>query len=71
VLDHPDSYRDVRLEADSVPVKVSGRLAGSGSRKQTDLAIALGGTIVATAPTVAPRPNARQVISAQVPCSAR
>jgi hypothetical protein len=67
VLDDPDSYRDVRLEADSVPVKVSGRLAGSGSRKPTNLAIAIGGTIVATAPTVSPRPNARQVISVLVP----
>jgi Sulfatase len=67
VLDHPDSYRDVRLAADSLPVKVSGRLAGRGSRKPTDLAIAIGGTIVATAPTVSPSPNARQVISVLVP----
>ena len=67
VLDRSADYRDVRLDARSLPVKVSGRLTGSGSRKATDLAIALGGTIVATAPTVSPRPNARQVISVLVP----
>ena len=35
-----------------VPVKVSGRLAGPGSRAEHDLAVAVDGTIVATAPTV-------------------
>jgi hypothetical protein len=67
VLDRSADYRDVWLDARLLPVKVSGRLTGSGSRKPTDLAIALGGTLVATAPTVSPRPNARQVISVLVP----
>jgi hypothetical protein len=67
VLDRPSDYREVRLDASSVPVKVSGRLTGSGSDKPTDVAIAIGGTIVATAPTVSPHPNAPQVISVVVP----
>ena len=67
VLDRLSGYRDVRLDASSVPVKVSGRLTGSGGRRPTDLAVAIGGTIVATAPTVSPHPNARQVISVLIP----
>ena len=53
-----------------MPVKVSGPLAGPDSRKPTELAVAIGGTIVATAPTVAPRPGARKLISVLVPESA-
>jgi Sulfatase len=51
----------------TVPVKVSGRLSGSGSHRPTDLAIALNGTIVATAPTITPSPHARQAFTALVP----
>jgi hypothetical protein len=53
-----------------VPVKVSGRLIGPAARKPTDVAVAIGGTIVATAPAVAPDPNVRRVISVLVPESA-
>jgi hypothetical protein len=37
-----------------VPVKVSGRLIGPAARKPTDVAVAIGGTIVATAPAWLP-----------------
>jgi hypothetical protein len=70
VLDPPGSDLEVRAGASSVPVKVSGRLIGPNARKPTDVAIAIGGTIVATAPTVAPHPDARRVISVLVPESA-
>jgi hypothetical protein len=70
LLDPPGSDLEVRAGASSVPVKVSGRLIGPNARKPTDVAIAIGGTIVATAPTVAPHPDARRVISVLVPESA-
>jgi hypothetical protein len=70
VLDPPGRYRELRRGATSVPVKVSGRLAGPDSRKPTDVAAAIDGTIVATAATVAPHPGARRVISVLVPESA-
>jgi hypothetical protein len=67
VLDRPDGYRDVRLDAGSLPVKVSGRLTGTDSSQPTDVAVAIDGTIAATAPTVSPRPRARQVLSLLIP----
>jgi hypothetical protein len=70
VLDPPGRYREIRPGASSVPVKVSGRLAGPASRKPTDVAVAVGGTIVATAPTVAPHPNSPGVITVVIPESA-
>jgi Sulfatase len=70
VLDPPGSDLEVRAGASSVPVKVSGRLIGPAARRPTDVAVAIDGTIVATAPTVGPDPNVRRVISVLVPESA-
>jgi Sulfatase len=67
IVDHPARYRDVRLDANTLPLKVSGRLTGNGSRATIDVAIAINGTIAATAPTVAPHPNGEGVFSALVP----
>jgi hypothetical protein len=52
-LDNPDRFGDVRLDSQSPPVKVTGRLAGAGSQAALDLAVAVNGTIVATAPALA------------------
>jgi hypothetical protein len=46
---------------------VSGRLTGSASRRDHDIAVAVNGTIAATAPTVAPRPGARRLFSLLIP----
>jgi hypothetical protein len=70
IVDAPGTPRQVSLNATSLPVNVSGRLAGSGSRQPMDLAIAVNGTIVATAPAVAPRPHAPRVFALLVPDSA-
>jgi hypothetical protein len=67
VVDGPAAYRRVSLRSGSVPVKVSGLLAGSGSRSAQDIAVAVNGTIAATAPTVAPRPHARRLFSLVIP----
>jgi hypothetical protein len=67
VVDGATAYRRVRLGSGSAPVKVSGLLAGSGSRSAHDIAVAVNGTIAATAPTVAARPGARQLFSLLVP----
>jgi hypothetical protein len=69
-LDPPGRRRELRPGARSVPVKVSGRLTGPRSRMPTKLAVAIDGTIVATAPTISLRPRARQLISLLVPESA-
>jgi hypothetical protein len=69
-LDPPGRHRELRPGARSVPVKVSGRLTGPRSRMPTKLAVAIDGTIVATAPTISLRPRARQLISLLVPESA-
>jgi sulfatase-like protein len=66
-LDGPAAYRSVKHGSGWVPVKVSGVLSGSGSRKSTDVAVAVNGTIAATAPTVAPRRGAPQVFSLVMP----
>jgi len=67
VLDAPGKRRHVSLDGVSLPVNVSGRLAGGGSREPMDLAVAVNGTIVATAPSVAPRPRAPRAFSMVVP----
>jgi hypothetical protein len=67
VLDGAAGYRHVRLGSGSAPVKVSGLLSGSGSRKDLDVAVAVDGTIAATAPTVAPRPGAGRLFSLVIP----
>lgn len=67
VLDGAAAYRDVRLGSGSAAVKVSGLLAGSGSRTDHDVAVAVNGTIAATAPTVAPQRGARRLFSVLIP----
>jgi hypothetical protein len=67
VVDGAAAYRKVRLASGSAPVKVSGLLAGSRSRRAHDIAVAVNGTIAATAPAVAPRPGARRLFSLLVP----
>jgi hypothetical protein len=67
VVDGAAAYRSVNHGSGSVPVRVSGVLSGSGSRKSTDVAVAVNDTIAATAPTIAPRRGARQVFSLAIP----
>lgn len=67
VLDLADRYARVRLASGFVPVKVMGRLTGPGSDKPADIAVAVNGTIAATAPTVAPRAGGTQYFSALLP----
>jgi hypothetical protein len=67
IVDGAAAYRQVSLHSDIVPVDVSGLLSGGGSRKSIDVAVAVDGTIAATAPTIAPRPGARQLFSMVIP----
>jgi hypothetical protein len=66
-VDAAAAYRQVKVGSGSVPVKVSGVLSGSGSRKSTDIAVAVNDTIAATAPTVAPHPGAPGLFSLLIP----
>jgi len=66
-LDAASRYRRVRRSSGSVPARVMGELTGRGSRRQVDLAVAVNGTVVATAPTFAPRRGATQLFSVLVP----
>ena len=52
-VDYADWLRGVRFDSQSLPVKVTGRLAGPGSGAPLDLAVAVNGTIAATAPAIA------------------
>ena len=67
VVDGAAAYRSVKHGSGSVPVRVSGVLSGSGSRKSTDVAVAVNGTIAGTAPTIAPRRGAPQLFSLAIP----
>ena len=67
VLDLADGYSHVRLGSGFVPVKVMVRLSGPGSDKATDIAVAVNGTIAATAPSLTPRPGTSHYFSALVP----
>ena len=49
LLDSPGRFANVRPGSDPMPVKLMGRVTG---RKRLDLAVAVNGTIVATAPTL-------------------
>ncbi len=66
-LDDPSRFANVRLNELFLPVKVTGRLAGPRSREPHDLAIAINGTIEATAPAFAPRRRATRLFSALIP----
>jgi Sulfatase len=63
ILDPPGRMRSVRPGSNLVPVRVLGRL--SGSPKDTNLAIAVNGTIEATAPTI--RVHRGRVFSVLIP----
>jgi hypothetical protein len=67
-LDSSASLGRVRLASGFLPLEVTGSLRGRGSGRHLDLAIAVNGTVVATAPTVAVRRG--QAFAALVPESA-
>jgi Sulfatase len=66
-LDNPERFRDVRLDAPTAPVKVSGRLSGPGSEAPHDLAVAVNGTIAATAPALAADGGSGHMLSVMIP----
>ena len=70
VLDLPERFLRARLASGFLPVKVMGRLTGPGSNTPANVAIAINGTIAATAPTVAPQRGGTQYFTALVPESA-
>jgi Sulfatase len=64
-LDNVSRFGNVSL--DSPPVKLTGRLAGAQSTAPLDMAIDVNGTIVATAPAIAPRQGAPRIFSVLIP----
>jgi hypothetical protein len=64
-LDSPGGLRNVRLRSGVLPVNLMGRITGRDSGKALDLAIAVNGTVAATAPTFATR--GRRLFSVQIP----
>jgi hypothetical protein len=66
-LDEPGRFENVRLDGQFPPVKVTGRLAGPHSRDPHDLAIAINGTIEATAPAFAFHRSSSRLFSVLVP----
>jgi hypothetical protein len=67
LLDAPGRLRNVRLASGLVPVNLMGRIAGRDARRALDLAVAVNGMIVATAPTFSAR--GRRLFSVQIPDS--
>jgi hypothetical protein len=67
-LDSPERLRNVRLRSGLVPVALMGRISGRDSGRPLDLAVAVNGTVVATAPTFSTR--GLQLFSVQIPESA-
>ena len=66
-LDNLQRYRDVRLDSPTAPVKVSGRLSGPGSQAPRNVAVAVNGTIVATAPALAANGGSGRLLSVMIP----
>ena len=66
-LDSPERFRAVRLDSQSPPVKVTGRLAGPGSGAPLDLAVAVNGLIQATAPAVALDQTSPRLFTVMIP----
>jgi hypothetical protein len=66
-LDNGARFKNVVLDSPGPPVKLTGRLAGTASTAPLDMAIAVNGTIVATAPTIAPRQGAPRIFSVLIP----
>jgi hypothetical protein len=65
LLDSPGRLRNVRLSSGFVPVNLMGRISGRDSGKALELAVAVNGTVVATAPTFSTR--GRRLFSVQIP----
>jgi hypothetical protein len=65
LLDSPGRLRNVRLSSGLLPVNLMGRISGRDSGKALDLAVAVNGTVVATAPTFSTR--GRRLFSVQIP----
>ena len=66
-LDSPGRFRDVQLAAQQPPVKVTGRLTGPGSGAPLDIAIAVNGTIEATASSFAVPRSSSPLFSTLIP----
>ncbi len=66
-LDSPGRYNGVSLASQQPPVKVTGRLTGAGSATPLDIAIAVNGTIEATATSFAVAQSSGQLFSALIP----
>ncbi len=69
-IDYPDWFGEVQLDSQSPPVKVTGRLTGPGSGAPRDLAVAVNGTIVATAPAIALKGDVSRFFTVMIPESA-
>jgi hypothetical protein len=67
-LTHPSNFGDVDLDSAFVPAHITGELAGEPARR--DLAFAVNGRIVASAPTFKPGDSDSEQFSALVPESA-
>jgi hypothetical protein len=67
LLDAPGRLQRVRLASGLVPVNLMGRIEGRDAGKPLSLAVAVGDTIVATAPTFTAR--GRRLFSVQIPDS--
>jgi hypothetical protein len=67
VLDRPGLHRWASVGSGVLPVEVTGGLAGRGSRRHVDIAIAVNGSIAATAPTITAQRHGRRFFSALVP----
>ena len=66
-IDSPAQFRGVQLGSPVPPVKVTGRLVGPGSDSGLDLAIAVNGTIEATAPAFKNEGTSSYIFSALFP----
>ena len=66
-LDYAYWFRDLRLDSPSLPVKVTGQLAGPGSRDPVDLAIVVNGIIEVTAPAIALKGRPSRLFTVMIP----
>ncbi|MBN1527854.1 MAG: sulfatase-like hydrolase/transferase [Thermoleophilaceae bacterium] len=66
-LDSPGRFQSVQLGSTEPPVKVTGRLTGPGSEAPLDIAIAVNGTIEATAPAFGVSRSPNRLFSALIP----
>lgn len=66
-LDSPERFHDVQLASQQPPVKLTGRLTGPGSGAPLDIAIAVNGTIEATASSFAVPRSSGPLFSTLIP----